>query len=299
MLAGSLACATLPLLPAARAPAAARASLSAQALAPDVVWIRGAGANVVALRDGHGLAFIDGGLAANSRRVLELARRELGDGPAHTLINTHWHPDHTGLNDALGRSGARIIAHENTRLWLGTSVERVLDAPPHPPLPAHARPNATTYSQGEIAIGTEAVRYGHLLQAHTDGDLYVHLPRANVLVTGGVVHGRGWSIVDHVTGGWINGMVAGYRTMVQLCNDDTRIVTAHGDRLMTRRELDEERGMLQKLAETLGRMLRSGFGPEDVIAAAPAKEFEARYGDATEFLEASFRSLWPHMAPDA
>jgi glyoxylase-like metal-dependent hydrolase (beta-lactamase superfamily II) len=254
---------------------------------------------VLALRDERGLVFVDGGLAAHAGEVLGLARRALGAGDAHTLINTHWHPEHVGLNESLGSSGAKIIAHENTRLWLGTKVERVLDAPPVAPLSVKARPNATTYSEGEITVGDEVLRYGHLPQAHTDGDLYVHLRKANVLLTGGVVAGNGWSIVDYVTGGWINGMVAGYRSLAQLCNAETRVISAYGERALTRKDIEDERAMLAKLSEQLGKMLRAGFGPADVIAAAPAKEFAARYGDPTEFLDQSFRSLWGHMAPDA
>jgi cyclase len=296
--AAASACNSLILRPAlaARAPAA---TLMSEALSPSLLWIRGAGANLLALKDARGLTFVDGGLAAHAGDVLKLARAQLGAGDPHTLINTHWHPEHVGLNETLGKAGARIIAHENTKLWLGTTVERELDKVFVPPLPPKARPNATTYTEDEFAVGDEVVHYGYLPQAHTDGDLYVHLRKANVLVTGGVLAGRGWSIVDYLTGGWINGLVAGQRSLLQACNSETRIVSCYGDRVLTRKDLEDERAMLAKLSEQLGKMLRSGFGPADVLAAAPAKEFEPRYGDATEFLMQSFKSLWGHMAPDA
>ena len=204
-------CSVTSLIPAARPLAKAPALLSSEALAPNVLWIRGAGCNVVVIRDARGLAFIDGGLAVHADAVLRHAREKLGAGPAHTLINTHWHPEHVGLNETLGKAGAKIIAHENTRLWLSTTVERELDGAAVKPLSPKARPNATTYTEGEIALGEETVHYGYLAQAHTDGDLYVHLRKADVLVTGGVVAGKGWSIVDYATGGWINGLVAGHR----------------------------------------------------------------------------------------
>jgi hypothetical protein len=68
---------------------AAGTTLTAEPLAHDLVWIRGAGANVLALRDPQGLVFIDGGLAAHAGAVLKLAARELGRGRPHTLVNTH------------------------------------------------------------------------------------------------------------------------------------------------------------------------------------------------------------------
>lgn len=278
---------------------AAGATLSAEPLADGVLWIRGAGANLLALKDAAGLVFIDGGLKALSAEVLQLAQQKLGAGKAHTLINTHWHAEHTGLNETLGKHGAKIIAHEQTRLWLSTKVRYQPDDPPILPLPAVARPNQTTWTGGELKVDAETLTYGYLSQAHTDGDLYVKLKNANVLVTGGVVHGNGWPTADWVTGGWINGTVNGYRALVAQCDDSTRVVTAHGDRLYRKTDLQTELDILGKLSNELGRMMRAGFGPEDMLAANPAKDYVAKMGDPTRFLVESFKSMWPRNAPDA
>jgi glyoxylase-like metal-dependent hydrolase (beta-lactamase superfamily II) len=274
-------------------------ALSGEALGAGLLWIRGAGANLLAVRDPAGLLFIDGGLEARTGAVLKLTQRELGSGKPHTLINTHWHHEHTGLNTRLGRQGAKIIAHEQTRLWLSTQVRYQPDDAPIEPLPRAAQPNATTWSGGELTAGVETLRYGYLAQAHTDGDLYVKLTQANVLVTGGVVAGNGWPVPDWVTGGWINGTVAGYRTLLAQCDDATRIVTAHGERLYTKADLQAELDILAKLAAELNRMMRAGFAPADVLAANPAKDYVARLGDPSRFLTESFKSMWPRLAPDA
>lgn len=278
---------------------AADASLTTTRLADGLLLIHGAGGNIVASRDAAGLLLVDGGNRARGPAALALALKTLGASRAHTLINTHWHPDQTGLNETLGRAGARIIAHENTRLWLSTDVRRTPDAVPIRRLPEKARPNLTTYTTGQLAQGEETVRYGYLAQAHTDGDLYVKFEKANVLVTGGVVAGDGWPTADWVTGGWINGTVAGYRTLIELCDATTRVVTAQGTQVLGKADLEAERSMVASVADQLGKMLRKGYAPADVLAAAPAKEYEARLGDATEFVTESFKSLWPRFAPDA
>lgn len=295
--AGALACSTALTWPAAAT--AADAGLRAETLADGLLWIHGAGANLLALRDARGLVFIDGGLARHADAVLQLASGELGGGNAHTLINTHWHAEHTGLNETLGKAGAQIIAHEHTRLWLSTTVRYDLDGPPIRPLPKAAQPNHTTWDEGTLAAGDETLRYALMSQAHTDGDLYVKLEQANVLVTGGVVAGNGWPTPDWVTGGWINGTVSGYRTLIAQCDDATRVLTAHGDRLYTRADLETELEIVAKLSGELSRMMRAGFGPRDVLAAEPAKDHVARLGDPTQFLTESFKSLWPRLAPDA
>jgi glyoxylase-like metal-dependent hydrolase (beta-lactamase superfamily II) len=242
---------------------------------------------------------VDGGHAAHSSQVLAAALKSTGARKLHTLFNTHWHPDQTGLNAQAGRDGARIIAHENTRLWLSTDVRLTPDAAPIKRLSAKARPNDTTYTTGSTALGDETVSYGYLSQAHTDGDLYVKFAKANVLVTGGVVAGNGWPTADWVTGGWISGTAAGYKTLVGLCDAQTRVVTANGTAIIGKAELEAEMAIIANLADQLTRMLRKGFAPADVLAAAPAKDYEAKLGDATQFLTESFKSLWPRMAPDA
>jgi glyoxylase-like metal-dependent hydrolase (beta-lactamase superfamily II) len=278
---------------------AAGKPLASEPLADGLLWIRGAGANLLALKDSTGLVFIDGGLKASSTEVLKLAQRELGATKASALINTHWHAEHTGLNEVLGKQGAKIIAHEQTRLWLSTKVRYQPDDAPILPLPAVARPNQTTWTGGELKVGAETLGYGYLSQAHTDGDLYVKLAKANVLVTGGVVAGNGWPTADWVTGGWINGTVAGYRTLVGLCDDNTRVITANGERIYRKADLQAELDILGKLSNELGRMMRAGFGPEDVVAANPAKDYVARFGDPRQFLVESFKGMWPRNAPDA
>ena len=70
--------------------------------------------NVLAVNVGDGIALVDGGPAAESRSLLKSVAALPNAGKVHTLFNTHWHPEQTGSNDALGRAGARIISQENT-----------------------------------------------------------------------------------------------------------------------------------------------------------------------------------------
>ena len=118
--------------------------------------------------------------------LLKVVRTMTGKREVHTLFNTHWHPDQTGANDALGRPGTRIIAHENTRLWLGTEVDSKWEQRVYQRLHVRARPNQTFYTNGSLAFGGEAIEYGYLPQAHTDGDIYVYFRNANLLVAGDV-----------------------------------------------------------------------------------------------------------------
>ena len=79
----------------------------------------GSGCNVVALGGPDGALLIDGGLAVNSAVQLKSVADNLKTHRVNTLINTHWHPEQTGSNEAVGKAGGTIIAHEVSRLALG------------------------------------------------------------------------------------------------------------------------------------------------------------------------------------
>src|SRR6476469_7478405 len=77
--------------------------------------ITGGGGNVVALPSAEGALLVDGGLAEHSSAVLKAVASATNTKRVHTLINTHWHPEQTGSNEAVGKGGGVIFAHEKTK----------------------------------------------------------------------------------------------------------------------------------------------------------------------------------------
>jgi cyclase len=275
-----------------------KTALTVTKLSDRLVLISGAGANVVAMGSPEGALLVDGGLQERSAELVKLALKETGAKKVHTLFNTHWHPEQTGSNERLGKAGARIIAHENTKLWLGYATPVPWQEKPWGPLPPKALPNDTTFASGKIEFGGEHIEYGYLLQAHTDGDLYVHFRESNVIVAGGVVSADGWPVIDYKTGGWIGGLVEGLRDLANVADANTKIVPANGP-VITKAELEEQQKMYATISQRMNGLLRKGMGPEEVLAANPTKEFDAKWGDPTKFVTLAFKSLWGHMAPDA
>ena len=90
-----------------------------------------------------------------------------GAGPVHTVFNTHWHAEQTGSNEPLGRAGKRIIAHENTRLWLATDVTWPWNGRRFKRVEKIAQPNKTFYTTGELDSSTEA-QVLELLRDHAE-----------------------------------------------------------------------------------------------------------------------------------
>jgi glyoxylase-like metal-dependent hydrolase (beta-lactamase superfamily II) len=266
-------------------------------LSDDLFILRQPGeANVLAQIDAKGVLLVDGGSARGSDALLKAVSGLPGAGPVHTLFNTHWHPEQTGSNERLGKAGVTIIAHENTRLWLGQNVTWPWNGQHFSKLPKVAQPNKTFYTTGKL---DSDVRYGYISDAaHTDGDLYVYFPKQNVLAVGGAVSGKGWPVVDWWTGGWIGGIVGGLQRLQTVANADTRIVPADGA-VLSLADLKTQVDMYGKIYDTLSQMMNKGRGPTEAVAAQPAKEFEAKMGNSDEFIRRSFESLWGYLSPDA
>jgi cyclase len=276
----------------------ARGKPAAESLGDRLAVISGGGGNVLAFGGDEGVLLVDGGDAASSSALLKLAQGQVGAARIHTLFNTHWHPEQTGSNDRLGKQGARIIAHENTRLWLTRKINVDWLPKPHPAFPKTAQPNKSFYTTDRLEFGGEQFSFGHLGQAHTDGDIYVHLATANVLAAGGVVSSKGWPLLDWQTGGWIGGLVGAYDRLLKVANDGTRVIPADGA-VIGVKELKEYREMYFTIFDRCVKLLVKGLGPDEVVAEKPAKEFEEKWGNSDAFVAQSFKSLWGHYAPDA
>jgi glyoxylase-like metal-dependent hydrolase (beta-lactamase superfamily II) len=254
------------------------------------------GNNVLARTGLAGVVLVDGGSAATSPAILAAVAALPGGGPVRTLFNTHWHPEQTGSNEALGAAGATIIAHENTRLWLTTDVTWPWSGQTFTRLPRAAQPNATFYARAALEPG---VTYGYIPDAaHTDGDIYVYFERANVLAVGDVVSLQGWPAVDYVTGGWIGGMAGASQRLLTIANEQTRVVPARGP-VLSYADLQAQAAMYATIFERLSTLLNRGRGPSEAVAAQPTKEFDARMGPSDDFVRRAFESLWAYVSPDA
>lgn len=265
------------------------------ALTDQLVQITGTGGNVVALTGSDGLFLVDSGAAERSRELYDTVRRLPGGQHVHALINTHWHWDHTGGNERFGRDKVKIMAHENTRLWLGADFYCDWQNDKHyTPRPRSAWPTETFRGSGKLSANGEEVVYGYLPRAHTDGDVYVFFPKANVLVAGGLVSAGSYPVLDYTTGGWIGGMADASKALLAVANEDTKIVPGLGP-VLTYADLQAQTDMLATMKDRLIDLMRKGIGTDDLAADPPTREFDARWGDPQLFLANAYRGLWGHV----
>jgi cyclase len=288
------------------------AALGAAVLRPGVAWaqtristtdlggatlLQGAGCNVVAIPGPDGALMIDGGLAVNADALQAAVKSATRSTRIHTLINTHWHPEQTGANEAVGRAGGVIFAHEKTKVYLSNAVYSVTFKGRRRPLPEPARPTKTVRGDGSMEFAGQRIDYGYMPAAHTDSDLYIHFPQMNLLVVGGVVSAEEWPLLDYRNGAWLGGRVRALEHLADLVKPDTRVVPANG-RMMTGREIVRHRDMYQKLFTTMIGYLNMGLGPEDAVQRNPLKEYQSEFGDPSAFTYGALKSMMIAYVPD-
>jgi cyclase len=250
--------------------------IRATTLAAGLFMLAGAGGNLCLAVGDDGALLIDSEYEQLSAKV-RAAIKEETDQPLRFVINTHWHFDHVGGNQALTEAGAVVIAHENVRKRM--SSEQVLGAIGRrvPPSPPAALPKLTYTESMMLHWNGGDVLVLHLAPAHTDGDTMVLFVQANVLHVGDVYFNGTYPFIDVNAGGSIDGMLAAVDRVLNLVSADTKIIPGHGP-LSTSEELRAYRQMLSTVRDRVQALVKAGKSRDEVIAAKPTQDLDEKWG---------------------
>jgi glyoxylase-like metal-dependent hydrolase (beta-lactamase superfamily II) len=289
----------LVLAPLARRATAADA-IETLRVTDKIAVLSGAGGNVLALSTGDGLVVVDSGAAASGAQLLAALAALPNGAHIHTLFNTHWHLEQIGSNETLGRAGAHIVAHEKTRQRLAYGYYLPKEDRYQKPVPKDAQPAESFYTKGEAKIGGERIEYGYLLEAHTDGDIYVHFRDSNVIAVGDAVSPARDPELDWFGGGWLGGRVDSLALLLELGDARTTFVPSYG-RAIARAEVQKEHDMMLELFERYVELVRKGDGAEDILAAGVIADTGRTWQDAHKFAYDAYKGMWAHhntLMPD-
>lgn len=269
-------------------------SLATTELAPDLLVVTGAGANVVALRTEAGILLVDGGLEAHAGELLALLAARWPGERVEIVFNTNWRDEHVGVNALANQAGARILAHENTKLWLGGDFDVAWEERHYSPRPATHWPNETFYESGALELGGRRVDYWHLPRAHTDGDVAVYFTDHDVLAASDLVSVGRYPVPDYATGGWIGGFLAATSGLLERTSPRTRIVPAAGAPC-GRAELEAQLRLCTAVRDKAAAAFRAGMSLKDFAASRPTAEFDATWGDPALFLALVYKGGFAHL----
>jgi glyoxylase-like metal-dependent hydrolase (beta-lactamase superfamily II) len=248
-----------------------------QALTDNLTMLSGPGGNVVVVHGTDGLVVVDTFVQPAWAKLDEALKAVGGGARVKTVINTHWHFDHTDNNAAFHAAGATLVAHENTRRRMGTPQHIEMLKLDFPASPAAALPERVFRDGYKLEANGERIEVTHVAPAHTDTDVILDFDRANVLHAGDVYFNGRYPLIDGSTGGKIDGMIAASNRLLDMADADTKIVPGHGA-LATKADLTRYRDMLVTAADRVRKLKAAGKTLDEAIAAKPFTDLDPDWG---------------------
>jgi glyoxylase-like metal-dependent hydrolase (beta-lactamase superfamily II) len=258
-----------------------------------VAMLMGAGGNL-AVAWGEDATFLVDDQFAPLTEKIRAAIGTLTRQPVRFVLNTHWHFDHVGGNENLGKAGALIVAHDNVRVRMSTDqfskvFNRTTPASPKGALPVVTFTDAVTFH-----LNGDEINAVHIPPAHTDGDALVWFKRANVIHMGDTYFNGRYPFIDLESGGSLEGVIGAADRALGIANDSTRIIPGHGE-LSNKAELARYRDALVAARDRVKKLIAEGKTLDQIIAAKPMAEYDDRMGKGFINPETFLRTVYTSL----
>jgi len=253
-----------------------KVEIKTEKLSDHIYMMTGSGGNLGVSVGDDGVFLIDAQFAALTPKI-QAAIAKLSAKPVRFMLNTHWHFDHTGGNENLGKAGAVIVAQENVRKRLSSEgfiaffgMKTKAEAP-------IALPIVTFTRDASFHLNGEEIRATHAPRAHTDGDTVVQFTKSDVVHMGDTFFNGLYPFIDTSSGGSVAGVLAAADRALKTVSDQTKIIPGHGP-LGTKADLKAYRGMLAAVSGRVAGQIKQGKKMEEVVASKPTAQYDAKWG---------------------
>ena len=295
--------ATQPATPPAAQPATAPAApppidfskveIKTTDLGDGVYVLEAAGGNITVALGTSGIIMVDGQYAPLHDKI-KAAIAVISNLPVKYLINTHYHGDHTGGNEAFAKDVVTVVSQVNVKTRLAAGTTNGLTGAKTPPAAPGALPTDTYEVFSKVRLPGRVADLKHIQHAHTDGDTYIWFKTANVLATGDTFTNGRYPNIDFANGGNIKGMITATDIYLKLTNAKSRIVPGHGP-IADKAALIEYRTMLVTARDRMAKLVKDGKSEADVIAAKPFADLDQKWAPtdlaSTNFIRVVYNSL--------
>ena len=288
-----------------------------------IYMLVGAGPGNITLQVGdEGALLVDTGTLGMADQTIAAVKHlmaGLTDQPIRWIVNTHFHPEHTGGNAAVSKAGEQLVENsigtiplfgKQNEVQPATVVaqENVLKRMSAPtgsqaPTPVDAWPLMTFFTpKKKVVFNNEPIEIIHVPAAHTDGDSLVFFRHSDVISTGGAFVTTSYPVLDLKAGGTINGNIDALNLIIDIAvpldhqEGGTYVIPGEG-RLCDQADVVDYRNMVVIIRDRIQDMIKRGMTLEQVKAARPTADYDGRYATrewtADMFVEAAYRTLTP------
>jgi glyoxylase-like metal-dependent hydrolase (beta-lactamase superfamily II) len=253
-----------------------KVEIQTEKLSDNVYMMTGSGGNLGVSVGEDGVFLIDDQFAPLTPKI-QAAIAKLSAKPVRFMLNTHWHFDHTGGNENLGKAGAIIVAQENVRKRLSREGFIAFLGMKTQPSPAIALPIVTFAQNVSFHLNGDDIRVFHAPNAHTDGDSVVHFVKADVVHAGDTFFNGLYPFIDTSSGGSVAGVLRAADRILAMSGERTKIIPGHGP-LGAKADLKAYRDMLAAVSGNIAAQIKQGKKLEEVVASKPSAQFDAKWG---------------------
>ena len=245
-------------------------------VAPGIYMLEGFGGNIGVSVGEDGVFMIDDQFAPLTEKITA-AIAALTDQPIRFLINTHWHYDHSGGNENLGKQGVLIVAHDNVYARMSVDTEVGAFNQVVPASPKAALPVITFNDNVTFRLNGEEIHVEHYRNSHTDGDSVVYFRNANVIHAGDIYFNGAYPFIDVSSAGSIDGTIESITALMALADEDTRIIPGHGP-LSSKQDMAAYLNMLTTVRDRMNNLIAAGKSLDEIVALKPNDDYDAAQG---------------------
>jgi glyoxylase-like metal-dependent hydrolase (beta-lactamase superfamily II) len=265
--------------------------ITTQQLAENFHVLFGVGGNIIVSIGANGVLIVDDQFPQMVPKF-KAKIGELGGGAVNFAINTHWHFDHADGNQVLGPEGTWLVAHETSRQMMTKNnvINLVSQKREQPAYADTALPVLTYDDTMRFHFNGEAVDLMHFGPAHTAGDTAVIFRGHKTVHLGDVYNNAGYPFIDADNGGSLSGVIEFCSKVLEQIDSTYTVVPGHGP-VADYQALADYVDMLSMIRDRMSALIASGATLEQVEAARPTSEWDARKGSPAGFLDRSYLSL--------
>jgi cyclase len=240
-----------------------------------IYMLMGAGGNIGVSVGEDGVFLIDDQFAPLTEKITA-AVAKLSDMPIKFLINTHWHGDHTGGNENLGKENVLIVAHDNVHARMSVDTLNAFGSTT-PASPKAALPVITFNDTVTFRLNGHEIRAFHQSNAHTDGDSIIQFKEANVLHMGDVFFNGFYPFIDTSSEGSIDGVIRTVEHILGMVNDKTKIIPGHGQ-LADKKALKKYLEIMTTIRSRMQKLIDDGKTIDEIVAMKPYADYDESLG---------------------